>query len=838
MKKDSSGQYLTTPMMKQYQEIRSKLSPNVLLLFRLGDFYELFGDQAIVASKVLGLTLTKRQLTPMAGLPHQAADQYISRLLAAGYKVAVCDQKEEAKLGKIVHREITKIFTPGTTIEEGHLRAKTNSYIIAIELDNRRVNMAWLEVSTGEFQLATAPNIDALAPVINALNPKEIVTCDDIKTRIDLLPTGDRETFGWILENKLLSSVHIYYFDHQNCQRLLVTTLGVMNLRGYGIQDNHPAIGVAGALLKYVSDNLRQQPANIVALKEYIPQKNLVIDNSTIKNLEIFRSSSGTSRGSFLEAIDGTVTSMGARILENYLITPSLDIDEIKARNICVEKFFNNVTECIALQESMTCICDIQRVLTRLQNNPRNPRELGAIRTTLGQLPKIKSILDSINCKEIAGLNAGIYECSDLRDFLSEALADDLPNDVNGGGFIRQGFDGEVDRLRALRNDSKSWLTTMEAEEQKKTGIKFLKIKYNSNFGYFIEVTKSNIALVPDHYVRRQTTVGAERYITHELREKEHEILSAEEKLIEREVFLFGEIVKKILCRSQEFFSTAKSIAEIDVFCGWAGIARDYDYCKPELVIGDEINIKNGRHPVVEQMLKKSYQSIDTRSFVPNDCYLSSSMNQIALITGPNMAGKSTYIRQVALIVLMAQIGHWVPADSCKIGIVDRIFSRIGASDDLSRGSSTLMVEMNETANIINNATTQSLIVLDEIGRGTSTYDGLSIAWAVVEHLHRGGQSGPKTLFATHYHELTKLSDRLPRLTNYFVAVKEWNDEIIFLKRVMKGCSDHSYGIQVSRLAGIPVSAIYGGKEILTMLETKGSIGRSSSYNDEQLSLL
>ncbi|MDR0351456.1 MAG: DNA mismatch repair protein MutS [Puniceicoccales bacterium] len=848
MEKDTSDTYLTTPMMKQYQEIRSKLPSNVLLLFRLGDFYELFGDQAIIASKVLGLTLTKRQLTPMAGLPHHAAGQYISRLLAAGYKVAVCDQTEEAKPGKIVRREITKIFTPGTTIEESHLEAKINSYIIALELDKRHVHMAWLEVSTGEFQLSTAPNIDAIAPVISALNPKEIVVCDDIKTKIDSLATGDQETFGWLLDGKLLSPVPVYYFDWQNCHGLLKSTLGVMNLRGYGIQDHHPAIGAAGALLKYVSDNLRQSPTNIVTLKEYISQKNLVVDPSTIKNLEIFRSSGGTRKGSFLDAIDHTVTPMGARMLENYLITPSLNIDEIKSRNNCVEKFFNNVTECVALQESMSCICDIQRVLTRLQNNPRNPRELGALRSALGQLPKIKNILAAISCTDIARFNNGIYACADLRNFLIEALADELPNDVNGGGFIRKGFDSEVDKLRAVGSDSKSWLTAMEAEEQKKTGIKSLKIKYNSNFGYFIEVTKSNVSLVPDHYIRRQTTVGAERYITHELREKEHEILSSEEKLMNREFFLFGEIVKKILSKSQEFFSTAKSIAEIDVLCGWATIARDYGYCKPELVIGDEIDIKNGRHPVVEQMLKKSYQPIaDSRSFVSNDCYLSSSTNQIALITGPNMSGKSTYIRQVALIVLMAQIGHWVPADHCKIGIVDRIFSRIGASDDLSKGSSTFMVEMNETANIINNTTNQSLIILDEIGRGTSTYDGLSIAWAVVEHLHRGNKSGPKTLFATHYHELTKLSESLSRLTNYFVAVKEWNDEIIFLKRVMKGCSDRSYGIQVARLAGIPVSVIDRAKEILAMLETEGSISRSlknrkpsrqGGYNDDQLRLL
>lgn len=836
-------------MMKQYQEIRSKLPQDVLLLFRLGDFYELFGDQAIIASRVLGLTLTKRQLTPMAGLPHHAADQYISKLLAADYKVAVCDQKEEAKPGKIVQREVTKIFTPGTTIEEGHLEAKTNSYIVALELDSHRVHLAWLEVSTGEFQMATASNIDQMAPVISALNPKEIVASDQIKMKIDALPTGDRETFDWLLNARLLSCVPIYYFDRQNCQILINETLGVMNLRGYGIEDNHPAIGVAGALLKYVSDNLRQRPTNITWIKEYVPQRNLVIDSSTIKNLEIFRSSGGIRKGSFINAIDGTVTSMGTRMLENYLITPSLDIDEIKFRNGCVEKFFGNVTECIRLQEIMSCVCDIQRILTRLQNHTRNPRELGALRNTLLQLPKTKSVLDSISCDGIDRLNAGIYDCGDLSDFLSKALADDLPNDISNGGFIRQGFDSEVDRLRSLGNDSRSWLTAMEVEEQKKTGIKSLKIKYNSNFGYFIEVTKSNIQLVPDRYIRRQTTVGAERYITHELRDKEREILSAEEKLIERENFLFMEIVKKILARSSEFFSIAKSIAEIDVFCGWATIAREYGYCKPNLVIGDEIDIKNGRHPVIEQMLKRSNLAIaDGRSFVPNDCYLSSSTNQIALITGPNMSGKSTYIRQVALIVLMAQIGHWVPADSCKIGMIDRIFSRIGASDDLSRGSSTFMVEMNETANIINNATTQSLIVLDEIGRGTSTYDGLSIAWAVVEHLHRGSQAGPKTLFATHYHELTKLSESLPRLSNYFVAVKEWNDEIIFLKRVMKGCSDRSYGIQVARLAGIPGSVVARAKEILTMLETEGSIsGRSlksrkssgqNDYNDEQLRLL
>ena len=547
-----------------------------------------------------------------------------------------------------------------------------------------------------------------------------------------------------------------------------------------------------------------------------------MIDPATLRNLEIFQSSRGTRQGSLLAAINRTSTSAGARLLERWLSAPELDLTEIRRRSNTIGELLGEPLLLGELRETLAQVRDIPRILGRLQNRLRNPRELGGVRDTLLQLPEIHRLLSDFGQTLAAGYPERIDELVTLRELLERALADEMPTDIAEGGAIRTGYDPELDRIRSLTTDNKTWLSDLESAEQTRTGIKSLKLRYTGNFGYFIEVTKSNLHLVPDNYVRRQTTVNGERYITEELKEKEKEILHAEENALARERELFTQLITAVLDESLALSSTADALAELDVLAGWAVLAREWDYHQPEIDESDVLEITEGRHPVVEQMLKapESAALRGHQSFVPNDTILSSSVEQLALITGPNMAGKSTYIRQIALITLLAEVGCWVPAAKCRIGLVDRIFSRVGASDDLARGNSTFMVEMNETANILNNATDKSLIILDEIGRGTSTYDGLSIAWAVVEHLHGTGERGPRTLFATHYQELTQLDKHLGRLRNYSVAVKEWNDEIVFVRRVIAGAADRSYGIQVARLAGLPGTVINRAKSILSKLES------------------
>ena len=611
--------------------------------------------------------------------------------------------------------------------------------------------------------------------------------------------------------------------------------LGVLNLEGFGLSHTHPGLGPAGALVYYATEHLCARPENLRTLQEYRSTHTLLLDPATLRNLEIFQSVRGTRDGSLLGAIGRTVTAAGARLLERWLAAPTLDLAEIRRRQTVVGELLAQPPRLAELHALLRSVRDIPRILGRLQNRLRNPRELGGVKDTLAQLPALIDCVESFEAGpvppvELTGnpraairdLQVRITDLPALRDLLGRALADELPVDLLEGGYIRGGFDAEVDRLRGLTRDSKTWLSDLERSEQERTGIKSLKVRFNSVFGYYLEVTKANLHLVPDDYIRRQTTVGGERYVTEALKQKEKEILHAEEKAVARELELFNELVTAVIAEAPALQRTADALAEVDVLAGWADLARDWDYCRPELDESDVLEIQEGRHPVVEQMLKSPDVSpaLGGQAFVPNDAVLSCAEAQILVVTGPNMAGKSTYIRQVALITLLAQIGCWVPAKRCRIGLVDRIFSRVGASDDLARGNSTFMVEMNETANILNNYTVRSLIILDEIGRGTSTYDGLSIAWAVVEHLHHHADRGPRTLFATHYQELTQLEKHLPRLRNCSVAVKEWNDDIVFVRRVVPGAADRSYGIQVARLAGLPLSVIDRAKLILSKLES------------------
>lgn len=818
-------------MMKQFRQARESLESNTLLLFRLGDFYEMFERDAEKGSALLGITLTKRHDMPMAGIPFHAAESYLNKLLKLGHKVAICDQLEPPQTGKLVKRGITRILTPGTVLEDQQLNPESNHFLLAADLNKKEATASWLDLSTGKFVLTKSHCHHDFLSVVSALSPREVLFPESMDQKIDELEEANsfREEWDRILGDVTRTERPDFDFDQRSGAREVMESLGVMNLEGFGIDLSQPALGSAGALLIYTQDVLRGKPGNLRKIEEFKKESVLLIDPATQRNLEIFKTSAQTRKGSLLDSLDATVSAGGARLLETYLSSPEKNLDEIRRRQACVAEFSklpNLVDEVAGILKKGS---DLERILGRLKNRLVRPRELGGLRATIRGLPGIRSALLGVEkyYPEIKIMGEKIEVFESLGELLEESLEEELPSEIKldvkgvGGRVIQMGFDQEFDELRELRSGGKKWIVDLEASERKKTGISNLKVKYNGAFGYFIEVTKANLHLVPENYVRKQTMTNAERFYTEELRQKEKEILNAEERAVAKEQELFHSVVEEALQHSHALSRTAIVLAQIDLFSSWGSIMRERDYCIPEFEENSKgLSIDQGRHPVVESVLKKESLGLaGTHAFVPNDCKLSSDDEQICLITGPNMAGKSTFIRQVALIVLMAQIGSAVPAKSCSLGMVDRIFSRVGAGDELARGNSTFMVEMNETANILNNCTSSSLIILDEIGRGTSTYDGLSLAWSVLEHLHGQGNTGPKTLFATHYHELTKLADTLPRLRNYSVAVKEWNDEIIFVRQVTPGASERSFGIQVARLAGLPDSVVGRAKEILAGLE-------------------
>ncbi|MDR3144086.1 MAG: DNA mismatch repair protein MutS [Puniceicoccales bacterium] len=818
----------STPMMRQYLEIKKSLPKRTLLFFRLGDFYELFNEDAEIGARLLGITLTHRGTMPMAGVPYHSAEAYVNKILNCGYKIAICDQVGTPKAGQIVKRSLSRILTPGTAIAEQQMEAKQNRYILAIAATKHEFSMAWLETSTGEFQMATAKNPQTLFPVAFALNPSEIIVGENARARWKDLSTNTQESLDGLLAGRAVSELPDFYFDSVHGAALVREILGVLNFDGYGVTEaDNAALGPAGAALHYAAENFRQKPQNIRTIRLYRPQNSMRIDGSTIKNLEIFCSSSGQKIGSLAHAIDRTVTPAGARQLVKFLIEPSLKREEIIMRQNCVRAFLEDEALQVNVQTCLKNTYDLPRILTRLQNRMKNPRDLNAVKVTVEQFPKMKKFLSGSKVAELEKFSSAMHTFNDLHALLSSALADvNLPPDLTSGGYIGEGYDAQLDAYRSMSTDCKSWINDFERNEQSQTGIKSLRVKYNNNFGYFIEVTKSNLHLVPAYYMRRQTTVNAERYTTDELRKKESEIANSHALALALEENIFNDLLERTLAHFAELVSSAAVLAKLDVFCGWASLAREMKYCCPEIVDEDCLEISDGRHPVIEQILQSEHSGTfaDVHAFVPNDLKLCNGETQIALITGPNMAGKSTYIRQAALIAILAHIGCWVPAKKCKLSTIDKIFSRIGSGDDLSRGRSTFMLEMSETANILNNMTDASLVILDEVGRGTSTYDGLSLAWAIVEHIHGAGARGPKTLFATHYHELTKLSQTLPRMKNFQMEVKEWNDEIIFMRKVIGGAADRSYGIHVARLAGIPLEVIARAKEVLNELEDEGNI--------------
>ncbi len=823
-----------TPMFKQYNEVKGKLAPGTIVLFRLGDFFEMFDDDAKIASNILGLTLTARHERPMAGMPAHALDAYVKRLLDAGKKVAVCDQLETAQAGRLVKRELTRVYTPGTALNAEHLQAEHNQYLLSLHQVGPTLVASWMELSTGEWCVGAANAHEDFLTFLTLLQPAELIVPEE-----GLAP-GLKERLIENLPGLSVSELPNSFFEPIGARRILCEALNVATLKGFGLNDDHPTIGVSGALYSYAKQALCAAPANLREIKLQSFENRLLIDPNTARQLEIFKDLSGSKDGSLIRALNSTMTSAGSRLLEKVLLSPECEPAPLEARYNAIDALSSDVEGLRNLRESLSLLRDLERILGRLQNRLRSPRELAATRDTLRALPSLKAQLEKFSASNPAHLSwilNAIDPHTDLCKRLGEALEEEPSNDFSTGGFIRPGFDAELDRLKALSANHKIWIAELERTEQERTGIKSLKVRFNNNFGFFIEVTKANLARVPEDYIRKSTTVNGERYITAALQERQKEILGAESNALRRELDIFEGLVADVIAQHITLRQTAQALSWCDLMAAFAFNAKKWNYCRPVIDKSTRLEITASRHPVVEQALMHNLAS--SEKFIANDTRMSADAEQILLITGPNMAGKSTYIRQNALIVLMAQIGSFVPATRAHIGLTDRIFSRIGSADALSRGESTFMVEMTETAFILRSATPHSLIVLDEIGRGTSTYDGLSIAWAVAEYLHSDPKQGPRTLFATHYHELTRLEKTLPRLRNYTVAVKEWGNKIIFVRQVIPGTADRSYGVHVAQLAGLPATVISRASQLLETLEAQAKAPKTKGDKKEegQLSL-
>jgi DNA mismatch repair protein MutS len=856
-----SAEIQLTPMMAQYRRIKGELPKDALLLFRLGDFYEMFFEDAQTGAQLLNLSLTARNGVPMCGLPHHAANNYIARILRAGRKVAICDQTEEARPGQLTKREVTQILSPGTHFDERMLVAERNNFLAAVYPSGKIFGLALVDLTTGDFLTTELENDSALLAELERLRPAEIIFPTEATSLRDLL----RGAF------QILSGYDDWTFAPETAFFTVKEQFKVASLDGFGLKDKNAAIGAAGGALHYLTQNLRRDVKHLTRISFYQRSDFLTLDYTTLRHLEILEPQhhDAPRNASLYGALNKTVTPMGARLLRQWLSQPLAKVEPICARQNAVQTFIENTFGLDAFRQQLAKVRDLERTLGRLSSGSGNARDLAALRLALEQIPTLKQIFEKVGLaaslslqteankenKEsllpsfssvkksaadaMAGLleklNSEISESPDLVELISRAIVDEPPLPIKEGGMIRDGFDTNLDELRNSQRGGKDWIAKLQADEIASTGIASLKVRFNSVFGYYIEVTKSNLDKVPAHYHRKQTVANGERFITPELKEMEGKILGAEERSVKLEYEIFQRVREEVLGQLPKIQQTASALAQLDVLASFAETARLHNYCRPHISDEGVLQMRDGRHPVLEQQL------VEER-FVPNDVALASSFKysvssvqqpvseleteslklatrppQLALITGPNMAGKSTYIRQVALLTLLAHTGSFVPATEARIDLVDRIFTRIGASDDLSRGQSTFMVEMTETANILNNATQKSLIVLDEIGRGTSTFDGLSLAWSIVEFLHN--QVGAKTLFATHYHELTELAARLPRIKNFNVAVREWHDQIVFLRKIVEGGTDKSYGIQVARLAGVPKEVLERAKQILSNLE-------------------
>jgi DNA mismatch repair protein MutS len=811
------GQMSATPMMQQYQSIRRTLPEGTLLLFRLGDFYELFFEDAKIAAPILNVALTKRNGMPMCGVPFHAAEGYIARLIKAGRKVAICDQTSEPQPGKIVERQISQIISPGTVSDIQLLDSRQNNFLAAVVRraspsakqspagnSKQLYGLALLDISTGEFRVTEVNSFHALEDELARFSPSEVLVPDSDEDLIRKIPRA--------------SSYDGYTFELDQASYLLREQFCVQSLDGFGCSDLPVAVGAAGAIVHYLRHQLRRRTTHIRSLGVFLSDQYVALDVATQQNLELIRSRGAGEDSSLLAALDRTVTPMGARLFRQWLLKPLRSQTEIRQRQEMIQQFLDQPFLLSSVRETLGTVRDIERTVGRLSQLSGNARDVVALRISLQSLPELKGHLAALVKAALADgedllltrIASGICELPDLVKLLSDALVEEAPALLKEGGMFRDGYDPRLDELRGASRSGKDWIAALQQQEIERTGIRSLKVRFNSVFGYFIEVSNSNLAAVPADYTRKQTTVGGERFITPGLKEVESKILGADERAKALEYELFLRLRESLLEYLPQLQEIARFVSILDVIASLAETARLFGYARPKMTDEPRIYIREGRHPVLDQ-------NVTEEKFVPNDCSLDGDENRLLLITGPNMAGKSTFIRQVALIVLMAQIGSFVPATAAEIGLVDRIFTRVGASDDLSRGQSTFMVEMNETANIVNNATERSLVILDEIGRGTSTFDGLSIAWSVAEYLHDVLRC--QTLFATHYHEMTELAVICKGVKNYNVAVREWNDQIIFLRKIQAGAADKSYGIQVARLAGLPDDVIERAKEILANLE-------------------
>ncbi|MBN9691548.1 MAG: DNA mismatch repair protein MutS [Verrucomicrobia bacterium] len=842
-------------MMAQYRRIKSELPKDALLLFRLGDFYEMFFEDAQCSAQLLNLALTKRNGIPMCGLPYHAANTYLSRLLKHGRKVAICDQTEEARPGKLVQREVTAILSPGTHFDERLLQAERNNFLAAVYAVGKNFGLSCVDLTTGDFRVTELDAAKSLLAELERLRPAELIVPAGARSLMETV-TGALPEGGPRPERALCGAQVVAYEDWTFLPETAVFTLKeqfrVASLDGFGLKQRPAASGAAGAALHYLGHHLRRDVTHLTRLAFYQVADFLILDATSLRNLEILEPlhADAPRNTTLFGAVQRTVTPMGARRLRDWLTQPLAAVDPIRRRQEAVAAWLDQPTGLAAFRARLGEVRDLERTLARLSLGSGNARDLVVLRLALQQIPDLRHSLAAVpprgtsptpelpgsgsesSLHEREGAPALLEELAHelveqpaLIELLTRSIADEPPLAVKEGGLIREGFSPELDELRVAARGGKDWIAKLQQDEAARTGITSLKVGFNSVFGYFIEVTKANLAKVPPEYVRKQTVANGERFITPELKAMESKILGAEERATKLEYELFQRVREEVLGHLKEIQQTAWALAQLDVLSAFAETARLHGHVRPEVADSGVLLIRDGRHPVLEQSL------VDER-FVPNDTRLDPDQEQIALITGPNMAGKSTYIRQVALLALLAHTGAFVPATSARIDLVDRIFTRIGASDDLARGQSTFMVEMSETANILNNATRRSLVILDEIGRGTSTFDGLSLAWSIVEHLHH--QVGAKTLFATHYHELTELGSRpesdsnaagsaagphLPRVRNYHVAVREWNDQLVFLRKVHPGATDKSHGIQVARLAGVPRPVIDRAKVILRVLE-------------------
>lgn len=811
-----------TPMMQQYMETKKQYQ-DCILFYRLGDFYEMFFDDALTASKELEITLTGKacgleERAPMCGIPYHAVEGYLTKLVSKGYKVAICEQLEDPKLAKgLVKRDVIRIVTPGTNLNVQSLEASKNNFLMCITYMPAKIGISVADVTTGDYYLTEVEDIKKLNDELMKYEPSEII-CNEAFL-----------VSGFDVDN-LKSKYHIsvnalepHIFDDEGCKRVLLRHFKVNTLIGLGIEDFPVGMIAAGALLQYLYETQKTDLAHFTHIYPYLTNKYMLLDSATRRNLELTETlREKQKRGSLLWVLDKTKTAMGGRLLRSMLEQPLIDKAEMEKRLDAIEELNRDSVSRDEIREYLNPVYDLERLLSKVTYKTANPRDFIAFRNSLEMLPAIKKVLKAFEKEEMTGVEKDIDGLEDIYQLIRESIEEEPPITIREGGMIKDGFDETIDMLRSAKRDGKKWLADLEEQDRERTGIKNLRIKYNKVFGYYFEVTNSYKDMVPEDYIRKQTLANAERYTTPRLKELEDTILNAEDKLTTLEYDLFCKIRESIAMEVERIQRTAKAIAKLDVYASLSLVSERNHYVRPKLNEKGVIDIKDGRHPVVEQMITNDL-------FIANDTYLDNGSHCISIITGPNMAGKSTYMRQTALIVLMAQVGCFVPAKSANIGIVDRIFTRVGASDDLASGQSTFMVEMNEVANILRNATSNSLLILDEIGRGTSTFDGLSIAWAVIEHISNRKILGAKTLFATHYHELTELEGKMNNVNNYCIAVKECGDDIVFLRKIIKGGADRSYGIQVAKLAGVPDMVIDRAKEIVEQLTDNDIIEKIQS---------